>query len=161
MRTLRKKLLVTYLGLHILLFGPVVAFSVTDLGNEEISQSQADLVIESQHTQEPPGNEPEIMVASYYADYFHGRKTASGEVFDQYAMTCAHKTLPFDTILMINNPQNAKRAKVRVNDRGPYPPGRDLDLTFAAAKKIGLIRPGVAPVEVYIIHPENGDGKDE
>jgi rare lipoprotein A (peptidoglycan hydrolase) len=161
MRKLRKKLFVTFLGLQILLIGPVIGESVTGIGSEEISQDQTALVIDSMHTQEPPGTLPESMVASYYADYFHGRTTANGEVFDQYAMTCAHKTLPFNTILIVSNPENGKSVEVRVNDRGPYPPGRDVDLSYAAAKKIGLIRPGVAPVEVFIIHPENDEYKEQ
>ena len=141
--------------LQVLIIGPVIADSVAEIGNEEISQTQATLVIDSLHTQEPPGFEPESMVASYYAKYFHGRRTASGEIYDHYALTCAHKTLPFDTELIIINPQNGKSVLVRVNDRGPFPKGRDIDLSYAAAKEIGLIRPGVAPVQVVIIHPEN------
>lgn len=161
MRKFKNKLLVTALGLQILLIGPVIAESVTGIGSEEISQNQASLILDSQHTQEPPGIEPQAMVASYYASYFHGRKTASGETFDQYAMTCAHKSLPFDTRLIISNPKNGKSIQVRVNDRGPFRNGRDLDLSYAAAKEIGLIRPGVAEVEVYVLHHENDDHKED
>lgn len=155
MRKLKKKILVTFLGLQVLLIGPVIADSVAGIGSEEISQDQTALVIDSLHTQEPPGVPAETMVASYYAKYFHGRKTASGEVYNKNLMTAAHKTLPFDTKLVVRNPQNGKTVEVRINDRGPFPRGRDLDLSFAAAKELGLIRAGVAPVEVVIIHPEN------
>ncbi len=155
MRKLKKKILVTFLGLQVLLIGPVIADSVAGIGSEEISQDQTALVIDSLHTQEPPGVPAETMVASYYAKYFHGRKTASGEVYDKNLMTAAHKTLPFDTKLVVRNPKNGKTVEVRINDRGPFPRGRDLDLSFAAAKELGLIRAGVAPVEVVIIHPEN------
>jgi rare lipoprotein A len=155
MRKLKKKILVTFLGLQVLLIGPVIADSVAGIGSEEISQDQAALVIDSLHTQEPPGIPAETMVASYYAKYFHGRKTASGEVYNKNLMTAAHKTLPFDTKLVVRNPKNGKTVEVRINDRGPFPRGRDLDLSFAAAKELGLIRAGVAPVEVVIIHPEN------
>ncbi len=161
MRKIRKKLLVTFLGLQLLLIGPVIAESVAGLGSEEIATDQAALVIDSQHSQEPPGTSPEIMVASYYADYFHGRTTANGESFDQYAMTCAHKSLPFNTRLLVRNPKNGKTVEVRVNDRGPYPPGRDIDLSYGAARKIGLILPGVAPVEVAILHPENSESQED
>ncbi|MCB5251385.1 MAG: septal ring lytic transglycosylase RlpA family protein [Candidatus Cloacimonadaceae bacterium] len=161
MRKFRNKLLITALGLQVLLIGPVIAESVTGIGSEEISQDQAALVLDSLHVQEPPGNRPQAMVASYYGSYFHGRKTASGEIFNQYAMTCAHKSLPFDTKLIVNNPRNGKSVEVRVNDRGPYPPGRDIDLSFAAAKEIGLIRPGVAEVEVYVLHSENSENKKD
>ncbi|MDD3524911.1 MAG: septal ring lytic transglycosylase RlpA family protein [Candidatus Cloacimonetes bacterium] len=155
MRKLKKKILVTFLGLQVLLIGPVIADSVAGIGSEEISQDQTALVIDSLHTQEPPGIPAETMVASYYAKYFHGRKTASGEVYNKNLMTAAHKTLPFDTKLVVRNPKNGKTVEVRINDRGPFPRGRDLDLSFAAAKELGLIRAGVAPVEVVIIHPEN------
>ncbi len=161
MRKIRKKLFVTFIGLQLLFIGPVIADSVAGLGSDEISQDQADLMMDSQHSQEPPGTTPETMVASYYADYFHGRTTANGETFNQYAMTCAHKTLPFNTLLRVKNPKNGKTVEVRVNDRGPYPPGRDIDLSYGAAKKIGLIRPGVAEVEVFILHPENSDHSTE
>ncbi|MCB5262211.1 MAG: septal ring lytic transglycosylase RlpA family protein [Candidatus Cloacimonetes bacterium] len=161
MRKFRKKVLATVLGLQILLIGPVIAESVAGIGSEEISQDQAALVLDSLHVQEPPGSVPQAMVASYYAGYFHGRKTASGEIFDQYAMTCAHKSLPFDTRLIINNPKNGKSIQVRVNDRGPFKHGRDLDLSYAAAKEIGLILPGVAKFEVYVLHPENDEHKED
>ncbi len=161
MRKFRKKLLITVLGLQVLLAGPVIAESVAGIGSEEISQNQTSLLLDSVHEQEPPGIEPLAMVASYYASRFHGRKTASGEIFNQHAMTCAHKSLPFDTQLMINNPKNGKSIQVRVNDRGPFSCGRDLDLSYAAAKEIGLILPGVAEVEVYVLHPDNNDHKED
>ena len=161
MRKIRKKLLITAIGLHILLVGPVIAESVTGIGSEEISQAQTSLILDSLHVQEPPGIQPQAMVASYYASRFHGRKTASGETFDQYAMTCAHRSLPFDTRLIINNPKNGKSIQVRVNDRGPFGHGRDLDLSYAAAKEIGLILPGVATLEVYVLHPENDEHKED
>jgi len=161
MKKIRKKLFVTFIGLQLAFIGPVIAESVAGLGSEEISQNQASLMMDSQHSQEPPGTTPETMVASYYADYFHGRTTANGETFNQYAMTCAHKTLPFNTRLLVTNPKNGKSVEVRVNDRGPYPPGRDIDLSFGAAREIGLIRPGVAPVEVFILHPENSEFTEE
>ena len=157
MKKFRKKIMVTFLGLQVLLIGPIIADSVAGIGSDEISQDQTTLVIDSLHTQEPPGIEPEKMVASYYAKYFHGRRTANGEIYDHYALTCAHKTLPFNTKLLVINPQNGKSVEVRVNDRGPFPKGRDIDLSFAAAKELDLLRPGVAEMEVVILHPENGE----
>nr|MDK2850546.1 rare lipoprotein [Candidatus Cloacimonadota bacterium] len=161
MRKMRKKLSVTFLSLQLLFIAPVIADSVAGMGSDEFKQDQAELLMDSQHSQEPPGRTPEKMIASYYADYFHGQTTANGETFNQYAMTCAHKTLPFNTRLRVTNPQNGKSVEVRVNDRGPYLPDRDIDLSFGAAKKIGLIRPGVAEVEVYILHPENSTHLNE
>ena len=90
--------------------------------------------------------------ASYYADKFHGRKTASGEVFNMYSMTCAHKTLPFGTVLRVTNLGNSKTVDVRVNDRGPFVKGREIDLSKAAAQKLDMIKSGTARVKIEIIN---------
>jgi rare lipoprotein A len=90
-------------------------------------------------------------MASYYGDDFHGRKTASGEVFDQWKLTCAHRDLPFGTRLKVTNLQNKKSVIVRVNDRGPWVSGRLIDLSYAAAKKIDMIQRGVVKVKIEIV----------
>lgn len=84
--------------------------------------------------------------ASYYANKFQGRLTASGIPYHRDSLTCAHKTLPFGTILKVVNPKNDKAVYVKVTDRGPFVKGRGIDLSYAAAKKIDLIRYGVANV---------------
>lgn len=89
--------------------------------------------------------------SSFYGPGFHQRKTANGESYDQNAYTCAHKTLPFHTVLRVTLPSTGKSVDVRVNDRGPYKDGRIIDLSVAAAKKIGLTPLGVAPVEAVVI----------
>src|ERR1041385_6260714 len=82
--------------------------------------------------------------ASYYAEPYHGRRTASGEIFDSYkAMTAAHRTLPFNTIVRVTNKTNSQSVEVRINDRGPFVDGRVIDLSFAAAQKIDMVRAGV------------------
>lgn len=86
--------------------------------------------------------------ASFYSDWFHGRMTANGEYYNKNAMTCAHLTLPFGTKLKVRNLRNNKVVYVVVNDRGPYIKGRMIDLSRAAAKKIGMIKRGVASVEI-------------
>ncbi len=86
--------------------------------------------------------------ASYYADKFDGRKTASGEIFRNQKLTAAHKTLPFGTKVKVTNLNNGKTVKVRVNDRGPFIPGRIIDLSKRAAKKIKLDEEGVAKVKI-------------
>lgn len=93
--------------------------------------------------------------ASYYAEKYHGRKTANGETFNMYAMTCAHKTLPFGTVLRVTNLQNNKSVDVRVNDRGPFVKGRELDLSKGAAQKIGMIKTGTANVKIEIVSPSS------
>lgn len=85
--------------------------------------------------------------ASWYGRKFHGRKTASGEAYDMYAMTAAHPTLPIPSYARIRNPANGREVVVRVNDRGPFVAGRIVDLSYAAALKLDLLR-GVAPVEL-------------
>ena len=99
--------------------------------------------------------------ASYYADKYHGRLTANEEVFDMYAFTAAHRTLPFGTILKVTNLVNNKSVKVRVNDRGPFVKGRVLDLSFGAAKKLDMLTSGIADVQMDILDPtEHEDMKE-
>jgi len=88
----------------------------------------------------------QLVTASWYGPGFHGRKTASGERFDQNAMTAAHKTLPFGTRVRVVDQRTGKSVRVRINDRGPFVKGRALDLSRGAAKAIGLIEPGHARV---------------
>lgn len=87
-------------------------------------------------------------IASWYGPDFHGRPTSSGEIFDMNAFTCAHRDYPFGTKLMVTNVSNNKTVSCLVNDRGPFVEGRDLDLSYAAAREIGLI--GVGTCEVMI-----------
>ena len=89
--------------------------------------------------------------ASYYADKFHGRPTASGEKYNKKAFTAAHKTLPFGTKVRVTNLNNNKSVDVIINDRGPFKAGRIIDLSRAAAEKIGLINDGVAKVTVEVL----------
>jgi rare lipoprotein A len=86
--------------------------------------------------------------ASYYADKFQGRKTASGERFSQHKLTAAHKTLPFGTMVKVVNLANGRSVKVEINDRGPFVGGRIIDLSKKAARKIGMVGSGVANVEI-------------
>jgi len=89
-----------------------------------------------------------IMRASWYGPKFHGKTTANGEQFDQMAFTAAHKKLKFGTLLRITNPKNDKSVVVRINDRGPYITGRQLDLSKAAAQELGMIKKGVVKLKV-------------
>ena len=92
-------------------------------------------------------------LASWYGTKFHAQSTASGEPYDMYAMTAAHKTLPLPSYVRVRNPANGREAIVRVNDRGPFHDGRIIDLSYAAAYKLDLLR-GVAPVEIERITNE-------
>lgn len=90
----------------------------------------------------------DYMTASWYGTKFHGRPTSSGERYDMHGMTAAHKTLKFGTKLKVTNPDTGKSVQVIVNDRGPFIRGRDLDLSYGAAKEIGLMEKGVGRVKI-------------
>lgn len=94
------------------------------------------------------------MIASWYGPKFHGKQTANTEKYNQMALTAAHKTLPFGTMLRVTNPQNGKQVIVRINDRGPYIKGRDLDLSKGAALQLGMIEKGVIKVEIEKLVPQ-------
>lgn len=87
-------------------------------------------------------------IASWYGRQFHGRKTSSGEVYDMYAMTAAHKTLPLGTWVRVRHLESGKQIVVRVNDRGPFVHGRIIDLSYTAAKELAMLGPGTARVEI-------------
>lgn len=90
-------------------------------------------------------------MASWYGPGFHGRRSASGESFNQYAMTAAHRTLPFGTQVLVTNLNNGRQVVVRINDRGPYSHGRIIDLSAGAAGAIGLQSAGVGPVQIEVL----------
>lgn len=90
-------------------------------------------------------------MASWYGPGFHGRRTASGERFNQYALTAAHKTLPFGTQVRVTNLRNGQSVVVRINDRGPYSHGREIDLSKGSAQQIGLVSAGVASVKLEVL----------
>jgi 3D (Asp-Asp-Asp) domain-containing protein len=86
--------------------------------------------------------------ASWYGPRFHGNPTASGETFDMNQLTAAHRTLPLGTRALVHNLENDRSVVVRINDRGPYIAGRDIDLSYGAARALGMVSPGVAKVEI-------------
>lgn len=92
-------------------------------------------------------------IASWYGNKFHGRKTSSGEKYDMYAMTAAHKTLPLPTYAEVTNLENGRQIIVKVNDRGPFRHNRIIDLSYVAAKKLGITTKGTGLVEVRAINP--------
>lgn len=92
-------------------------------------------------------------LASWYGRDFHGKKTSNGETYDMHAMTGAHKTLPMGTYVKVVHQENGREAVVRINDRGPFVSSRIIDLSFAAAKHLGLVGPGTGPVHIEAIGP--------
>ena len=96
-------------------------------------------------------------LASWYGIDFHGRNTSSGEVYDMYQMTAAHKTLPLPTYVRVMNMDNGRTEVVKVNDRGPFIKGRIIDLSYAAAYRLGVTGPGTANVEIIALDPAARD----
>jgi len=93
----------------------------------------------------------QIGMASYYAHKFHGRRTASGQIYDMHGMTAAHRKLPFGTRVRVTNLHNHKSVELIINDRGPFKKGRIIDVSYGAARKLGMIRDGTAKVRVRVL----------
>jgi len=90
-------------------------------------------------------------MASWYGDDFHGRPTSNKEIYNMHDMTAAHKSLPFNTHVIVTNLKNGKSVTVRINDRGPFVKGRIIDLSYAAAKVLDMVEDGVVPVKIEVI----------
>ena len=123
------------------------AFAPFDTPAEPVARSEAVDITEIEPAQ-PAATSLGTGVASYYGRRFNGRLTANGERFDMMAMTAAHKTLPFGTRLRVTNTSNGQSVIVRINDRGPFIRGREIDLSRGAAEQIGMISRGHATVEI-------------
>ena len=98
-----------------------------------------------------------VGISSFYAEDFHGKLTANGEIYDMYGLTAAHKTLPLNTVARVTNLENGKSLILRINDRGPYIQGRMLDCSYGAAKKLDFVQQGKTKVQGDVI--DWGDGK--
>jgi rare lipoprotein A len=90
-------------------------------------------------------------IASWYGPGFHGKKTSSGEKYDMYSLTAAHNVLPMNTLVKVTNLANNKAVVVRINDRGPFIDDRIIDLSYGAARELGMLRPGTAPVHLAVL----------
>jgi len=102
-------------------------------------------------------NDLGVMIASWYGPHFHGKSTASGESYNQMALTAAHKSLPFGTLLKVTNLRNSRSVIVRINDRGPFSHGRDLDLSKGTALSLGMFGKGVIRVKVQEVLINSGE----
>ena len=141
------------LTLIAVVFVPVDAFSktATALDSQKLLADNSSAAKNKDDDDKPSfsGN------ASWYGMPFHGKKTASGEIFDMNKLSGAHKTLPFPTKVMVENPKNGRSVVIRVTDRGPFVRGRVLDLSREAAKRVGIF-PGVGYVEATVITSKSG-----
>jgi len=124
---------------------------VTSSSKRSVSEKRQPGRAAGKKTATPHVRQEIVGVASYYGKDFHGKKTANGEIFDMYAMTAAHKTLPLGTRIKVVNLKNKKSIEVKVNDRGPYVGNRILDLSYGAAKKLAMVKDGTAKVKIIIL----------
>jgi rare lipoprotein A len=104
----------------------------------------------------PEPGRPQMGVASWYGPGFHGQATTSGDIYDQHDLTAAHPNLPLGTRVRVTNLDTARSVEVRINDRGPFVKGRAIDLSYAAARAIGVVGPGTAPVRIEVIERPPG-----
>jgi rare lipoprotein A (peptidoglycan hydrolase) len=117
----------------------------------EKAEGKQDLIKDKVTVKTEANGEPvveQLGEASFYGKGFHGKKTASGEKFNQHELTAAHPALPLGTEAKVTNLETGKSVEVEINDRGPYAKGRDLDLSKRAAKELGMTKGGVAPVKI-------------
>jgi rare lipoprotein A (peptidoglycan hydrolase) len=130
----------------------------------EKTEGRQDLVKDKVTVKQGDNGQPiveQVGEASFYGAGFHGKKTATGEKFDQNDKTAAHPTLPLGTKATVTNLENGTSVDVKINDRGPYVKGRDIDLSKGAAKELGMTKDGVAPVkiEAEVVPPEKRQKK--
>ena len=128
-----------------------------------LESSSAAIIPHSPETQEssPPATLPTPTpstiigtgLASWYGAKHQGKRTASGEIFDQNKFTAAHRTLPWGSIVKVTNLDNGKSVEVRINDRGPFKKGRVIDVSRAAARALGMVQSGVSPVQMELLSP--------
>lgn len=141
-RVLRKR------HIHVLLVALVVASSVNSCGHYQPRHKLSHKHTPRKEIAKPESHHLLVGEASWYGKAFAGRKTASGERFNYYKLTAAHKTLPFGTLVEVTNLSNGRSVIVKINDRGPFIKGRIIDMSKAAAQQIGMVRSGKAMVEI-------------
>ena len=154
MRTIFKQLTTSILLVILVIFSPNIVAKKHN--NDAVNAKKYNYLITKPFrtkplSTKPFSTKPVIGVASFYSDKFNGKRTASGEKFNNSAMTAAHKTLPFGTHMKVTNMRNKRSVVVRINDRGPHKKGRVIDLTQAAAHKIGFGSRGLAKVKLQIL----------
>ncbi|MGE5796646.1 MAG: septal ring lytic transglycosylase RlpA family protein [Ignavibacteria bacterium] len=141
MKTLAKSILLVFM---VFLLGFTIVTNKPDFRNSNESRNEDDVIGATLVNYIDKGK----MLASWYGPRFHGKRTANGEIYDQMALTAAHKTLKFGTLLRVTNPKNNKSVIVRINDRGPYIRGRQLDLSKGAALELDILDKGIARVNI-------------
>lgn len=152
-----------YNTLSVMLFSPLVLYLPLLVGLSLSLLMSGCASSLSRRPPQPPGSAPipahphtqQFGLASWYGPGFHGQPTASGEIYNQNALTAAHPTLPLGTRVEVTNLTNGKSVQVRINDRGPFVRGRTIDLSHGAARKLGMIEPGVSRVRIKPLPARN------
>jgi rare lipoprotein A len=139
--------------LCVLCLGGFLSASASTQPTDTWSKTQEPYIIGNKTYYQIPSSDGFIQkgLASWYGSPFHGRKTSNGEAYDMHSLTAAHKTLPMGTVLLVKNLENGKSTLVRVNDRGPFVGGRIIDLSYKAARSLGLIDNGGAKVQIVAL----------
>jgi rare lipoprotein A len=164
MRIFRRSLLLLCCLLALSACGTKKSNVVNTLGpdGKRVKASQRPYTVNGQRYEPLRSHEGFVQsgVASWYGKDFHGKKTSNGEIYDMHAMTAAHKTLPLGVYLKVSNRENGRETTVRVNDRGPFVKGRILDLSYAAAKTLGVDTVGTALVRIEALGYRQAGGKE-
>ncbi len=129
----------------------IVFFLITACAQRVVYERRPSPPLEKGDIRKGEIKEPQYGVASWYGADFHGKATSSGEVYDMYQLTCAHQTLPLGTMVMVTNLENGKSLELKVNDRGPFVKDRIIDVSYAAARMLGMWDKGTASVKVEVI----------
>ncbi|MBU1565650.1 MAG: septal ring lytic transglycosylase RlpA family protein [Proteobacteria bacterium] len=143
----------TLLAICFLLAGITLFSACNAEATDSWSRSQEPFVIDDKTYYQIPSPDGFIQkgLASWYGPPFHGRRTSNGEIYNMHSLTAAHKTLPMGTVLLVRNLENGKDILVRVNDRGPFVDGRIIDLSYKAARALGVVGNGTAKVQIVAL----------
>ena len=136
---------------------PPKAKPVPEPARNDAGGSGADSAVWSEPLAEPARESDQQGLASWYGPRFHGRRTASGEIFNRRGLTAAHRTLPFGTRVCVRSQLTGRAVVVRINDRGPFTGNRVIDLSQAAAQELGMQGLGIKPVELWLLEEGEGD----
>lgn len=137
----------------------MIIFVLQGCSTERVAARSRPIPQETRNYISPKPTFKQVGVASWYGPGFHGEKTANGEIFNQHKLTAAHRSLPLGTKVRVTNFENGKSVEVKINDRGPYARGRVIDLSRAAAKRLGMEKDGVSIVKIEAKSCPQGYGR--
>jgi len=143
-----------FLGLGLLIFVPAINPTSTGTVSDPLTPENSPVSSSPTNLKAPRQGRPLAVwecTSSWYGEEFDGQQTATGETYDMYAATAAHPTLPLGSIVRVVNPRNHRSQVVRINDRGPYVEGRDLDVSYAVARRLGFDQRGTAKVRIELL----------